>query len=94
MAGIFRNFELFDKFYLIKFYLVLSLVHGQSDRRGAGKLGIAKMKIVLIRMNCRFGWDVVSEPMTVRDAAHAMQIVFAREDASGGRDSYNYREVQ
>jgi len=52
------------------------------------------MKIVLIRMNCRFGWDVVSEPMNVRDAAHAMQIVFAREDASGGRDSYNYREAQ
>lgn len=52
------------------------------------------MKIVLVRMNPRFGWEVVSEEISVRDAAHAMQIVFAREDASGGRDSYNYREVK
>ena len=52
------------------------------------------MKIVLIRMNCRSGWDVVSDEILVRDCAHAMQLVFSREDASGGMDSYNYREVK
>jgi hypothetical protein len=50
------------------------------------------MKIVLIRMNCRFEWEDASEIISVRDTAHAMQLVFAREDAT--RDSYNYREVK
>lgn len=52
------------------------------------------MKIVLRKMNEKFEWVDASQVIEVRDTAHANQLVFAAEDASGGYESYNFRVVE
>ncbi len=52
------------------------------------------MVIVLRKMDNKFNWVDASGEITVKDNAEAMQLVYAHEDTSGGRDSYNYRVVE
>lgn len=49
------------------------------------------MKIILRKMDSKFQWQDFGGVIEVRDNAHAMQIVYRHEDASGGRESFNYR---
>lgn len=51
------------------------------------------MVIVLRKMNKSFNWEDASAEIKVADSRQANDLVFAKEDASGGRESWNYRVV-
>lgn len=51
------------------------------------------LKIVLRKMDNTFNWVDASGEIEVSDTQQAMELVYAKEDSSGGRDSYNYRVV-